>query len=148
MVKLNSRSNVNALSKKMSLDKVLVIVLIIVVLVAAYYFMSKSNVSENFSSKLENKDKASFVMFYADWCPHCQNAKPIVNDLQEEVSNDNQLKKNVEIIKVNCEEEKELANKYQISGYPTFKLIKDSEVVEYEGGADKDQFMSFLRNNV
>ena len=113
MVKLNSRSNVNALSKKMSLDKVLVIVLIIVVLVAAYYFMSKSNVSENFSSKLENKDKASFVMFYADWCPHCQNAKPIVNDLQEEVSNDNQLKKNVEIIKVNCEEEKELANKYQ-----------------------------------
>jgi thiol-disulfide isomerase/thioredoxin len=148
MAKSNKVSNLSALSKKMSIDKILMIVLIIVVLVAAYYFMAKSNVSENFSNKLENKDKASFVMFYADWCPHCQNAKPIVNDLKEEVSNDNQLKKNVEIVNVNCEEEKELANKYKISGYPTFKLIKDSEVVEYEGGADKDQFMSFLKNNV
>ena len=109
--------------------------------------MSKSNLSENFSDKL-NKDKASFVMFYADWCPHCQNAKPIVNDLKEEVSNDKQLNNSVDIVNINCEEEKELAGKYKISGYPTFKLIKDSEVVEYEGGADKDQFMNFLRNNV
>ena len=141
--------SLSKLTKKMSIDKVLMIVLIVVVLVAAYYFMSKSNLSENFfGDKLSGKDKASFVMFYADWCPHCQNAKPVINDLTDEVSKDNKLNNSVDIVKVNCEEEKELANKYQITGYPTFKLIKDSETVEYEGGADKDQFMSFLRNNV
>ena len=126
--------------------------MIILVAVVGYYFISKSNLSENFSvdKLVPTGNEASFVMFYADWCPHCQNAKPVVKELSEELKENNSKVNNrkVRIIQVNCEEEQELAKKYDISGYPTFKLLNGKEIVEYEGGVDKEQFMDFLKENI
>ena len=139
-------------SNKLSLDRILIIVLIVLVIVVGYYLISKSNLSENFSGDrlVPSGKEASFVMFYADWCPHCQNAKPIVAELDEELKENNSKvnNKKVKIIKVNCEEEEGLAKKYDISGYPTFKLLTGKDVIEYDGGVDKEQFMNFLSQNL
>lgn len=139
-------------SNKLSLDRILIIVLIVLVIVVGYYFVSKSNLLENFAGDrlVPSGTEASFVMFYADWCPHCQNAKPVVSELDEQLKeNDSEVNnKKVKIIKVNCEEEKGLAKKYDISGYPTFKLLTGKEIIEYDGGVDKEQFMDFLKQNV
>ena len=137
---------------KLSTDTILMIILIALVLIAGYYFISSSNVSESFSSDIMPADgSASFVMFYADWCPHCQTAKPKLEDLKKQLSSNGSKINNtrIKVHKVNCEENKALANKYNITGYPTFKLIKnDNQVVDYEGGASQSQFKHFLEKNV
>ena len=72
--------------------------------------------------------------------------KELKQDLKENNSQVNNKK--VKIIQVNCEEEQSLAKKYDISGYPTFKLLTGKEIVEYDGGVDREQFMDFLKENV
>ena len=40
---------------------------------------------ENFDGHEPTGTTAEFVMFYADWCPHCQTAKPEVEKLKEQL---------------------------------------------------------------
>ena len=40
---------------------------------------------------------------------------------------------------------KSIQNQYNIEGYPTIKLIKDNEVIEYDAKPDKDTLQQFLQ---
>ena len=48
----------------------------------------------------------------------------------------------------NCTDEsseiEELINKYKIDGYPTIKLIKDNQVIEYDAKPTKSTMTQFL----
>ena len=50
---------------------------------------------------------------------------------------------------LDAEQNQELSKKYDIEGYPTFKLIKNNgNVVDFDETPDKDGFIKFLSNNV
>ena len=86
------------------------------------------------------------LMFKVDWCPHCKKAEPAWNDfkntyhgkkikgrnircktldLTEKSENDPIAKKNENIAK-------DYAEKYKVEGYPTIKMIKDGQVIEFD----------------
>jgi protein disulfide-isomerase-like protein len=56
------------------------------------------------------------VLFYAPWCGYCKDLMPIYDEV---------AKKNPDksIIKLNCDENKELAKKHDITSYPTIKYL-------------------------
>ena len=87
-------------------------------------------------------DSVELLFFYTDWCPHCKTAKPIWNDLKDTTPMINNVK--INYIDVNCETETELAEKYNVDGYPTIKLIKDNQVIEYDAKPDKETLLVFL----
>lgn len=91
---------------------------------------------------------AELMFFYADWCPHCKAAKPIWNDLQAEYENKTINGYKVIFTSVDCSEEtqevEKLMNQYNIEGYPTIKLIKDGQVIEYDAKPSKDTLTKFL----
>lgn len=94
------------------------------------------NYVEYSKSILENSaDKRRILFFYADWCPTC---RPTDKDLKENISI---IPQDVMVIRVNYndtytdQEEKELANKYDITYQHTFVQIDNqgNEVTKWNG---------------
>lgn len=90
--------------------------------------------------RFQNQSDAKLVMFYVDWCPHCQKAKPIWKKLVDRLSN--KLPK-LRLEMINGEENRKLAEKYEIQYFPTILYIKGDSVVEYEGERELEPLINF-----
>lgn len=64
--------------------------------------------NENFNKEVLNSEKPVLVDFWATWCGPCNMIAPIISEISEEFNN------KVKVGKVNVDEEKELAIKYDI----------------------------------
>ena len=93
-------------------------------------------------------NEAELLFFYADWCPHCKTAKPIWNDLKSEYQNKTINGYHVIFTEINCSEEsaevEKLMNQYNVEGYPTIKLLKDGQIIEYDAKPSKATLTQFL----
>jgi len=133
-------------------NKFLIIFCIIsaILLITIAYFVYKKDLFNKIKPDyVENKefinkrvDSVELLFFYTDWCPHCKTAKPIWKDLKDTTPAINNVK--INYVDVNCETETELAEKYNVEGYPTIKLIKDNQVIEYDAKPDKETLLVFL----
>jgi len=104
--------------------------------------------SENVPESGGNGNTAELLFFYAEWCPHCKTAKPIWNDLKSEYENKTINGYKVVFTEINCSEEtaevEKMMNQYNVEGYPTIKLLKDGQVIEYDAKPSKDTLVQFL----
>ena len=104
--------------------------------------------SEQIPKGSGNGNNAELLFFYADWCPHCKAAKPIWNELKTEYENKTINGYQVIFTEVDCSEEtaevEKLMNQYSIEGYPTIKLLKDGQVIEYDAKPSKETLTKFL----
>jgi thiol-disulfide isomerase/thioredoxin len=91
---------------------------------------------------------AELLFFYADWCPHCKAAKPIWNELKSEYQNKTINGYQVVFTEIDCSTETaevdQMMNKYNVEGYPTIKLLKDGQVIEYDAKPSKATLTQFL----
>ena len=137
-------------------DNWLVIVASLAMLGLAYYVYGKyiSN-STTYNANREhdafNSDSnkvATMMLFYVDWCPHCKTAKPEWENLKSEYEGKQINGYTITFTEYNCTTESaetdELMNRYKIEGYPTIKLIKDNQVVEYDAKPTKSTMEQFL----
>ena len=93
---------------------------------------------------------AIIVLFYVDWCPHCVSTKPEWETLVNNMNNKNVNGTNVKVQACNAEGsavEKEFANENNVQGYPTIKLIKENDVVEYNGARNVNALEEFIKEN-
>lgn len=118
-----------------------------------YYYVAKSSIkyhanSEQIPSNNTVNNIAELMFFYADWCPHCKAAKPIWNDLKSEYENKSINGYKILFTEIDCSEEnaevEKLMNQYSIEGYPTIKLIKDGQAIEYDAKPSKEMLTKFL----
>ena len=84
--------------------------------------------STNFDSEVLQSDKIVLVDFYADWCEPCKVFSPILEDVADDYDY-------VKVVKVNVDEEVELAQKYGITSLPTLLVVKNGKVVDRSTGA-------------
>ena len=80
------------------------------------------------------------VDFWAPWCGPCRVLGPVIEQLAEE------QKGLWELIKINTEEEEELAMKYNIMSIPNVKMFYRGEVHhEFSGALPKTKIMEWLQ---
>jgi len=71
--------------------------------------------------------------FWAEWCPYCIRLKPIFDSVAEDYQD-------IKFVKVNVQEEAELASKYGIQGIPVIKFFcEGKEVGEIVGFVPEDE---------
>ena len=87
---------------------------------------------------------AQLYLFKVDWCPHCKTAKPIFDDVEKELKGRPINGYTTTFKTVDCEAEPDMADKFKIEGFPTVKLVKDGQVIEYDAKPEKDKIMEFL----
>lgn len=69
-------------------------------------------------------DHYVFVEFYAPWCQHCKNFVSEFTVLAKALSDaPSDVESKLILVKVNAEESKDLANRYEINGFPTLLLF-------------------------
>ncbi len=84
---------------------------------------------------LEEKGKIVLVDFWAVWCMPCQMLHPILEALETE------LEEKIKIVKVNVDEQRELAAEYGIMSIPTVMIFKDGKVAkQIVGVRSKDEY--------
>ncbi|MBE6113755.1 MAG: thioredoxin [Erysipelotrichaceae bacterium] len=81
----------------------------------------------NFEQEVLKSEKPVLVDFYADWCGPCKMLAPIIEQLANEQDE-------VKIVKVNVDDDSELAQRYGVMGIPTLVLIKNGEVAAQKTG--------------
>jgi thiol-disulfide isomerase/thioredoxin len=88
------------------------------------------------------------MLFYVDWCPHCKTAKPEWETLKSEYDGKSINGYTVTFEEYNCTNENaetaDLMDKYSIEGYPTIKLVKDNQIIEYDAKPTKSTMEQFL----
>jgi len=76
------------------------------------------------------------VDFWAPWCGPCKMLGPVLEEVAS--ANDGRLK----VVKVNVDENSDLAQKYEIMGIPAMFLIKNGQVIDSFTGAMSKQALS------
>lgn len=150
----------NKFSGILSYKRFIVIILIAAIFIVAAIYVYRKTVSNNTAlkhpdikdSKLSHDDdfdsqdkKADLYLFYTDWCPHCKKTKPEWEQLKKQYQNNKKVNGyTLNFIEVDCEANPDLANKYNITGYPTIKLIKGNQIIEFDAKPEVKTLETFL----
>jgi thiol-disulfide isomerase/thioredoxin len=90
----------------------------------------------------------SFTMYYADWCPHCQQAKP---EFQQLISQGDVTVggKKCKVRMISPEENPDAVRGKDIKGFPTFLLeTTDGQQVEYKGPRNTQGYLAFINEKL
>ena len=80
---------------------------------------------ENFTE--ETSSGLVLIDFYADWCGPCKMLAPVLDELAAEIEG-------VKIVKVNVDDARSLAVKFDVSSIPNLTLLKDGIMIHQEIG--------------
>ena len=102
-------------------------------------FFKGGNVIELDDTSIHNLSNPSLVMFFAPWCGHCQNAKPMYEKVGYNLS-----KHNIKCYALNCEDHKKTSTKYNIKGYPTVGIVDNDKMLhEYKKERNEEELTSW-----
>ena len=85
-----------------------------------------------------NSDKKVLIDFWASWCGPCRMVSPVIEEIAAE-------RTDIEVCKVNVDEEQELAAAFQVMSIPALVVMENGKVVNQAVGArPKAQILSLL----
>ncbi|NTV91272.1 MAG: thioredoxin [Clostridiales bacterium] len=98
---------------------------------------------DNFDKLVINSDKPVLVDFWASWCGPCRTVGPIIEQLAQEYEG------KVLVVKVNVDEESELAAKFRIMSIPTVILFKGGQAAgKIIGARGRDELKALIDSNL
>ena len=99
--------------------------------------------SQQFEQQVLNSANPVFVDFWAEWCGPCRSVSPVVEELSVEYDG------KVDFVKINVDENGELAQKYNVFSIPTLAIFKDGKIVSQKVGAStKESFKTMIDSSL
>jgi len=99
--------------------------------------------SEQWKQQVLDSENPVFVDFWAEWCGPCSMVAPIVEELSKEYEG------KVNFVKVDVDQNKELASKYNVFSIPNLAIFRNGEVVAQEAGASsKESIRNYIEKHI
>jgi thiol-disulfide isomerase/thioredoxin len=132
---------------------ILIVFLVIIFIIVGYYGYQR------FGTKSENKFKdvananrrnkeATIFFFHVDWCPHCKKAQPEWNSFCTQNDGKEINGYQIKCVDVDCTQETpevtRAINQYKIDSYPTIKMLRDENVIEFDSKITSSTLNSFV----
>ena len=92
------------------------------------------------------KDKPTLVLFFADWCPHCQMFEPTWKELAKK----HEKSKKLQLAQVEYSDMDAVPKKYKkIRGFPTIQMMKGGKVLsEFNDVRTIDALESYIKRYI
>ena len=88
----------------------------------------KEITTENFQTEVLSNDKLVLIDFWAPWCMPCRMMAPVLEEFAEKHAGE------VEVAKVNVDDEPNLARNFNVDGIPCFILFKNGKPIRQTVG--------------
>jgi thiol-disulfide isomerase/thioredoxin len=128
-----------------------VLVIFLYVTYYAYYNIykkSEPNKYKNVANVNRRNKEVTIFFFHVDWCPHCKKALPEWNTFKAQ-NNEKQINGYiVKCVDLNCTSETSditrAINEYNIDSYPTVKMLKENQKIEFDSKITSTALESFV----
>lgn len=133
--------------------------IIIIIFLTILYFLYKKFIKPKLNSKhvlnkefintKVNDNDVIIIFFYTEWCPYCRTAKPEWDNFKSYIDNINNTNNyKVKLLSIDCDKKPDIAEKYNIEGYPSIKLIYKGKTYDYDAKPNKKDLIKFLETTV
>jgi thioredoxin 1 len=90
--------------------------------------MAEAVTTDTFDGEVLQSDQPVLVDFWAEWCGPCHAIAPVLDQIAQERSD-------LKVVKLNIDDEPEVAQRYGVMSIPTLILFKDGEPAAAAVGA-------------
>lgn len=95
--------------------------------------------TKDWEKEVINSQLPVFVDFWAEWCGPCRMVSPVVEELASEYAG------KITFVKVNVDENNELASKYNVFSIPTLAIFNKGQIVTQQvGAASKSSYKNMI----
>ena len=150
--------NVKKMLPPFNMNKLLKLIGILFIVVIVYMLIKRFIFRESFqtasASPSPSPSQATILFFSADWCPHCQKAKPEWEAAKGKMNGTSVKGNTLVFTEVDCtakppsQDTQALMTKYSVQGFPTIVLVKNGTSKTLEGKPTQESISTFINSNM